>query len=106
MTMSTVGRIPQARIDAARLAEYCARNRIHALRVFGSILRPDFGPESDIDVLVEFEPGVDPDLLELGGMQQDLSDLFGREVDLKTPQMFSPANLRRVLNASVLGYAA
>ena len=63
-------------------------------------------PDSDIDVLLEFEAGTDPDLLELGGMQQDLSDLFGREVDLKTPDMFSPSNLRRVLDQSVIGYAA
>jgi predicted nucleotidyltransferase len=104
--MSNSGPIPHTAADAARLAEFCARHRVRALRVFGSVLRDDFGPDSDIDVLLEFQPGVDPGLLELGGMQQDLTDLFGREVDLKTPQMLSPANLRRVVASSLLGYAA
>jgi predicted nucleotidyltransferase len=98
--------IPRVTVEAAKLEEFCRRHRVRALRVYGSVLRDDYGPESDIDVLLEFEPGVDPDLFELGGMQQDLSDLFGREVDLKTAEMFSPASLRRVLNASVVGYAA
>lgn len=92
--------------DPARLAAFCARHRVRSIRAFGSVLRDDFTPESDLDLLVEFQPGVDPDLFELGGMQQDLSELFGREVDLKTPEMFSPANLRRVLGSSVVSYAA
>jgi predicted nucleotidyltransferase len=104
--MSTFGAIPNLHIERAKLAEFCAAHRVRALRVFGSILRPDFGPHSDIDVLIEFEPGVDPDLFELGGMQQDLSDLIGRDVDLKTADMFSPSNLKRVLHSSILGYAA
>ncbi|MBC7772670.1 MAG: nucleotidyltransferase domain-containing protein [Pyrinomonadaceae bacterium] len=76
------------------------------MRLFGSVLRDDFGPESDVDVLLEFGPGVDPDLFELGGIQQDLTDLFQREVDLKVPAMFSAANLERVLASSVVSYAA
>ena len=98
--------IPHASVDLAKLAGFCVRNRVAALRVYGSVIRGDAGPDSDIDVLLEFEPGVDPDLFELGGMQQDLSDLFGREVDLKTPEMFQPSNLRRVLGSSALAYAA
>ncbi|MBK7405509.1 MAG: nucleotidyltransferase family protein [Phycisphaerales bacterium] len=93
-------------VDRDQLAALCERHRITAVRIFGSALRADFGPESDLDMLVEFAPGVDPDLFELGGIQQDLSDLFGREVDLKTPEMFSPASLRHVLRSSRIGYAA
>lgn len=93
-------------LDPAKLAAFCQRHRVRALRLFGSVLRADFGPDSDVDILIEFQPGVDPDLFELGGMQQDLSDLLGREVDLKTPEMFSPANLKRVVDSSQLGYAA
>lgn len=104
--MSTFGHIPHMSIDRARLADFCQRNRVRSMRVFGSILRDDFNPSSDIDVLIEFEPGVDPGLLELGGMQQDLSDLFGRDVDLKTAEMFTQGNLQRILKTSVLGYAA
>lgn len=88
------------------LAAYCRAQGIRAVRIFGSAARGELTPESDLDVLVEFDPGVDPDLLALGGIQQDLSDLLGREVDLKTPEMFRPANLRRVLSTSVLAYAA
>src|SRR5215471_11822959 len=104
--MSTVHRIPHTSVDAAKLAGFCVRHGVRSLRVFGSVLRDDFAPESDLDILMEFEPGVDPGLFELGGMQQDLTDLFGREVDLKTPEMFTPANLRRVMADSALGYAA
>lgn len=92
--------------DVARLATFCVRHNIRSIRAFGSVLRDDFAPESDLDLLIEFQPGVDPDLFELGGMQQDLSGIFGREVDLKTPEMFAPDNLRRVLGQSVIGYAA
>ena len=93
-------------LEPAKLAAFCRHHRVRTLRLFGSVLRPDFRPDSDVDILIEFQPGVDPDLFELGGMQQDLSDLLGREVDLKTPEMFSPANLKRVLESSQLGYAA
>ena len=93
-------------IDRDQLAAFCARHHIRKLALFGSVLRDDFRPESDIDVLVEFEPGVDPGLFELGGIQQDLMDLFARQVDLKTPEMFAPPNLRRVLSSSHIGYAA
>lgn len=104
--MSRSHPIPHTSLDPAALAAFCSRHRVRALRVFGSVLRDDFGPESDIDILPEFEAGGDPDLFDLGGMEQDLTDLFGREVDLKTPEMFSPPNLRRVLASSILGYAA
>lgn len=63
-------------------------------------------PDSDIDILLAFQPGVDPDLFELGGMQQELSEILGRVVDLKTPDMFSAGSLRTLLASSVLGYAA
>lgn len=88
------------------LAAFCARHRVRTLRVFGSGARGELASDSDIDLLLEFQPGVDPDLFELGGMQQDLSAILGREVDLKTPDMFSAPNLHRVLSTSVLAYAA
>ncbi len=100
------GGLSRVHLDTAKIEAFCHANGIARIRLFGSVLRPDFGPDSDIDVLLEFAPGVDPDLFELGGIQQDLSDLFGREVDLKVPAMFSPANLQRVLASSVVSYAA
>ena len=65
-----------------RLAEHCRANRIARLAVFGSALRADFGPESDIDLLVDFERGRTPSLFDMVDMQQEFSDLFGRKVDL------------------------
>ena len=72
---------PQVSIPKARLASFCRSRGIKRLAVFGSALRSDFGPDSDIDLLVEFEQGRTPDLLDLGGMETELSRMFGREVD-------------------------
>ncbi len=70
------------------IAEFCRRHHVRSFALFGSILRDDFGPESDIDVLVEFEPGKTPGLA-FFGMQDELSEQFGRRVDLNTPQCLS-----------------
>src|SRR5215813_6813222 len=70
------------------IAEFCQRNHIRKLSLFGSVLRDDFGPGSDIDVLVEFEPGKTPGLA-FFGMQDELSEHFGRRVDLNTPGFLS-----------------
>ncbi len=94
------------RIDPQRLAEFCRRHGVVRLSLYGSILRDDFGPDSDVDVLVEFPPGGTPSLLDLGGMQIELSELLGREVDLKTPGFLSPRILERVLTERVVEYAA
>ena len=71
-----------------KIAEFCRRNHIRRLALFGSVLRDDFAPESDIDVLVEFEPGH-----RLGfaffTVQEELSRLLGRRVDLNTHQDLS-----------------
>jgi uncharacterized protein len=86
--MSTVTRtrIP---LPAAALEEFCRRHHIRSLAFFGSVLRDDFGPESDIDVLIEFEPGKVPGL-EFVRMKEELSQLLGRRVDLNTPGSLSP----------------
>jgi predicted nucleotidyltransferase len=75
-------------IPADAIAAFCRRNRIQKLSLFGSILRDDFGPESDIDVLVEFEEGATPGLAYFS-MQDELADLLGRAVDLVTPKGLS-----------------
>jgi len=69
--------------DAGKIAAFCRGHAIVRLSLFGSILRDDFSPQSDIDVLVEFD-GPSPSLLDLGGMQVELTEMFGRFVDLKT----------------------
>jgi predicted nucleotidyltransferase len=75
-------------LDHERIAEFCRRHRMERLSLFGSVLRDDFGPESDVDVLVEFEPGHTPGW-EFFCMQDELSGIIGREVDLNTPQCLS-----------------
>jgi hypothetical protein len=70
------------------IAEFCRRNHIRKLSLFGSVLRDDFTPESDIDVLVEFEPGKTPGFAFIS-MQDELSRLLGRVVDLNTPGSIS-----------------
>ena len=71
-----------------KIAVFCRRNHIRRLAFSGSVLRRDFGPESDVDVLVEFEPGHIPGLA-FFGMQDELSQILGRKVDLNTPQFLS-----------------
>lgn len=75
-------------IDLVQLEEFCRRHHIEWLSLFGSVLRDDFRPESDIDVLVEFEEGHTPGW-NFFGMQDELSGIFGREVDLNTPGFLS-----------------
>jgi hypothetical protein len=76
------------RVPRDKIAGFCRRNHIRRLALFGSVLRRDFSPESDVDVLVEFEPGHVPGLA-FFGMQEELSQLIGRKVDLNTPQFLS-----------------
>ena len=75
-------------VDKQRIAEFCRRNRIRRLALFGSVLREDFGPDSDIDVLVEFEEGHVPGLA-FFAMERELSEILGRKVDLNTPRFLS-----------------
>ena len=72
------------RVDAPRdkVVAFCRRWRIAELALFGSVLRDDFGPDSDVDVLVSFEPRVPHTLLDIVRMQDELSAVFGRKVDL------------------------
>lgn len=72
----------------AKIAEFCRRHHIRRLAFFGSVLREDFGPESDVDVLVEFESGHVPGL-QFIAMEAELSDILGRKVDLNTPGFLS-----------------
>ena len=83
----------------ADLAALCRRHRIRRLALFGSVLREDFTPASDVDVLVEFEPGTRLSLFGMARVENDLSDLLGRKVDLHEPQSLLPALRDRILGA-------
>ena len=78
------------KVDNKELAHFCRRHHIRRLALFGSVLREDFRTDSDVDVLVEFEPGHVPGLLRLAGMEMDLSGiLVGHKVDMNTPLCLS-----------------
>lgn len=79
------------------IADLCRRHRIRRLALFGSVLRSDFGPESDVDVLVEFEPGAAPGF-GFVTIQDELSEIFGRRVDLHTPASLSKYFRERVMD--------
>ena len=71
------------------VAHFCRRHHIRRLALFGSVLRDDFGPDSDVDVLEEFEPGHVPGLIRMSGMELELTDLLGRKVNLRTAEDLS-----------------
>lgn len=78
----------EIQLPQEKIQEFCRRHHIHRLAIFGSALRDDFRPDSDLDVLVEFEPGHVPGLA-FFGMQAELSAILKRAVDLNTPQFLS-----------------
>jgi len=79
---------PKIAIDRQGLADFCRRHHIRRLALFGSVLRDDFGPQSDVDILVEFDPGHVPGFA-LVNLEDELSELVGRKVDLRTPGSLS-----------------
>lgn len=96
----------QLSIDHKTIAEFCRRHHILKLSLFGSVLRPDFGPDSDVDVLVQFEPGHKPGFFRLHEMEAELSDLLGgRQVDLVTEKFLNRRIRDRVLAEAEVQYA-
>ena len=96
----------QIDIGAEGLAAFCRRSGIRRLSFFGSVLREDFGPESDIDVLVEFAPDARIGLLEFVALQRELGEFLGREVDLHTPASLSHFFRDGVVDSAEVAYAA
>ncbi|HWG96814.1 MAG TPA: nucleotidyltransferase family protein [Nitrospira sp.] len=92
--------------DQQLVAEFCRQRHIRRMAFFGSVLRADFGPHSDIDVLVEFEPAHVPGLFGIARMERELSTLFGgRNVDLRTPEDLSRYFREDVLKEAEVQYA-
>lgn len=89
-----------------KIASFCKKHHIRKLSLFGSVLRDDLGPGSDIDILVEFEPGKAPSFFRLFDMEEELSAILGgRKVDIRTPEDLSRYFRDRVLAAAVVQYA-
>ena len=95
----------QVSIPKDQIAAFCEGHGIKRLSVFGSALRPDFGPDSDIDVLVEFEPDRIPGLFGFAGMELELTRMLGRKVDLRTPEDLSRYFRQEVLAEAQTQYA-
>jgi hypothetical protein len=96
---------PRFTIPKDLMAEFCRKHHIWKLSVFGSYLRDDFRPDSDIDFLVEFEPGHIPGLIRFAGMEIELSEILGRKVDLRTAQDLSRYFRDEVLAQAEVQYA-
>ena len=96
----------QCSIPKPELAAFCQGHGIRRFAIFGSALRTDFGPESDIDVLVEFAPDRTPGLLGMAGLEIELSEMFGgRKVDLRTPGDLSRYFRQEVIDTAEVQYA-
>ena len=93
-------------ISPATLADFCRRHAIRRLALFGSTVTATNRPESDIDLVVEFEEGQEPGLLALAGMELELTDLMGVKVDLRTPSELSRYFRDEVLAMAETQYAA
>ena len=89
-----------------KIAEFCKRHHIRRLALFGSALREDFTPNSDVDVLVEFEPGTRVGMIRLAGIELELSRILGRKVDLNTPGFISKYYREKVLAEAEDQYVA
>ncbi len=89
-----------------QVAFLCRKMHISRLSIYGSALRSDFRPDSDIDLLVEFEPGQSPGLFGISRMERELSSLFGgRKIDLRTPEDLSKYFRQKVMEEAEVQYA-
>ena len=99
------GRPYGRKLPKQKIAAFCRRHHIRKLALFGSALRDDFAPDSDLDILVEFEPEHVPGL-EFFGMETELSGMLGRKVDLNTPQFLSHHFRQSALEEAEVQYVA
>ena len=93
-------------IPSEKIAEFCKKNHIRKLSLFGSALREDFRFDSDVDVLVEFEPGTRVGMIRLAGLEIELGEILGRKVDLNTPGFLSKYYRDKVFAEAAVHYDA
>ncbi len=91
------------KVPRKKIEDFCKKNHIRKLAFFGSVLRDDFGPKSDVDVLVEFERGKTPGLA-FFSMQNELSEIIGHKVDLNTPGFLSKYFREQVMREAQVQY--
>jgi uncharacterized protein len=92
-------------IPKERLAEFCRVHKIQRLSLFGSVLRDDFGPDSDVDILVEFKTGTRIGLIRFERLEFELGEIFSRKVDLNTPGFISKYFRSKVMAEREIHYA-
>ncbi|NIO04344.1 MAG: nucleotidyltransferase [Proteobacteria bacterium] len=100
MSNRTHMKVPKEKVEM-----FCKKYNIRRLLFFGSFLRKDFGPGSDVDALVEFGPGQTVGFIRLGGMEVELSKILERKVDLRTPAELSRYFRQEVLDSAEVQYA-
>jgi predicted nucleotidyltransferase len=94
-------------VPMEKIAEFCRKWKVRRFSLFGSVLREDFGPDSDVDVLVSFQPDSTWDLFDLVSMRDELAALFGREVDLVEEEgLRNPFRRSTILSTRQVVYAA
>jgi uncharacterized protein len=95
----------QIRIPKEKIVRFCFNHNIRKFALFGSVLGEDFQPKSDVDVLLEFEPGMRIGFFKLYDMEQELSQLLeGRRIEINTPDSISPYFRDEVLNKAEVQY--
>jgi uncharacterized protein len=101
---------PQISIDQTKLAAFCEKWKITELSLFGSVLREDFGPDSDVDVLVTFDPNADRTFWDFLDAQSELAEMLGRQVDLVEKRAVersrNPIRRRAILSGAQVYYHA
>ena len=102
-----MGKMKKSSIDLPQheIEKFCRKHHIRRLALFGSALREDFGPDSDIDLLVEFDPNHIPGFIRLAGMEIELSEILGHKVDLRTPEDLSRYFRQEVVDSAEVQYA-
>lgn len=98
--------MPRLQIPEDQLAHFCGRHRVCKLSLFGSLLKGTARPDSAVDLLVEFEPGCTPGLIRLAAMENELSAMLGRKVDLRTPADLSRHFRDEVIRTAEVQYVA
>jgi predicted nucleotidyltransferase len=96
----------EQKMPKKKLVEFCKRNHIRKLSIFGSAIRGELQPDSDIDLLVEFEEGHTPGLFSIVKMEMELAEMLGRKVDLRTPEDLSQYFRDEVMQNAKLQYQA
>jgi len=93
-------------MDREHVAAFCRKHHLAKLALFGSVLTDRFGPESDVDVLFEYDPDHAPSLFDVGRMEEELGEILGRKADMHMPQELSRYFRDKVLRTAQIEFAA